>query len=104
MYFDNPEEQLVSGSVYWETGEVIANADVAVWEGRSFFTMFPISYPAAARTVISKNGNFEVFVKNSWPAGITASIECGFGSIEVSESEISDIVIKVKKHANKPSF
>ena len=76
---------------------MVANANITVWEGRSFCTMLPISYPAAARTVTDKNGNFEVVVKNSWPAGIAASIECGFGSVEISESEISDVVIKVKR-------
>jgi hypothetical protein len=76
IYLDYPEEQVVSGKVYWETGEVIANANVTVWEGRSYITLVPISYPNVAKTLTDENGFFKVTVKNSWPAGITAHHYC----------------------------
>lgn len=97
IYLEHPEDQLVAGDVFWESGEAVANANVTVWEGRSFFTLLPISYPYAAKTVTDEKGHFEVVVKNSWPAEIAASVECGFGSVEVKENEISKVTIRVTK-------
>jgi len=97
IYLDYPEDQIVSGKVYWETGEAIANANITVWEGRSFITLVPISYPHVAQTITDENGFFKVTVKNSWPAKITANVNCGVGSKQVNERDISSVSIKVRR-------
>ena len=102
IYLEYPNEEIVSGRVYLETGESIADAKITVWEGRSFISLLPISYPVAARTVSNENGMFQVAVKNSWPAKITADIECGTGSKQVTKDEIANVSITIKRMCEPP--
>ena len=98
IYLDYPEEQVVSGTVFLENGEPASGAIVKIWEMRKYISLTPISYPPAAVTETNSNGEFEVKVKNIWPARITADSACGRGESEVTKNNFTSINIKV---ANK---
>jgi len=101
IYLDRPIDQVVSGKVVSDTGNGVANATVTIWEGRTYITFVPISYPDVAKTMTDIDGNFEVSVKNTWPARISANKECSFGYVQAEEKDITRLVIKLENRCSE---
>ncbi|ELB2751639.1 MULTISPECIES: hypothetical protein [Vibrio harveyi group] len=101
VYLDHPDAQRISGKVIWRnTGKPAEDANITIWEGRTFFTLFPISYPAAGWATSDAEGNFTVVLENQWPADVTAHVPCGFGKRIVNESEVNQIIIELEESSS----
>jgi len=102
IYLDYPDEQIIQGSVVWKNnGKPVPGANVTIWEGRSFITLLPIAYPAAAQTVTNERGMFSVTVKTKWPTNLTANVLCGFGKVTVAEKDIQQIIIEIESKSSE---
>lgn len=96
IYLDYPGPQVVEGIVISSEGQPAKGAYITIWEGRDFLTLFPISYPAAARGKTDETGRFSLSVQNEWPARITASKQCEFGYFEATQESLKEVVIQLE--------
>jgi hypothetical protein len=102
VFTERPESELVAGRVIWAGSDrPVAAANVTIWEARNFVTLFPVSYPAAARTQSDGAGLFSVQVVNEWPARATASTPCGFGEAMIGQGSLQDVSIEVKPQSGE---
>lgn len=98
VLLDHPDAESVQGVVVRsDNGAPEPNAKVVIWEGRRFFTLFPISYPLVAKATTDANGAFAVSVANRWPARITAHTECLSGAAEPNHADIREVVIRLSE-------
>lgn len=96
VYLDYPESQIVEGVILSHEGKPVEGAHITIWEGRKFLTLFPISYPDAARGESDEMGRFSIPVKNVWPARITAYTRCESGHSEAAEGSLKEVVVKME--------
>lgn len=100
VFLDHPDAESVQGVVVRsDNGEPVPHAKVVIWEGRRFFTLFPISYPSAANATADANGVFSIHVANRWPARITASAGRLWGVVEPEHAGIRAVVVRVSEEA-----
>ncbi len=98
VLLDHPDAESVQGVVVRsDNGAPVPNAKVVIWEGRRFFTLFPIAYPLVAKATTDANGAFAVSVANRWPARITAHTECLYGAAEPNHADIREVVIRLSE-------
>jgi hypothetical protein len=98
VFLDHPDAELVQGVVVRsDNGKPVPHAEVMVWEGRRFFTLFPVSYPPAAKATADADGVFSIRVANRWPARITAHAGALWGYVEPDHAGIRAVVLRLSE-------